>query len=60
MGRILPFAPPARAPRRPRPAAGEALGRILLFTGVRYERGSEPPRPSAGEGGPRRRRRRGV
>ena len=47
MGRILPFAPPARAPRRPRPAAGEALGRILLFTGVRYERGSEPPRPSA-------------
>ena len=48
MGRILPFAPPARAPRRPRPAAGEALGRILLFTGVRYERGSEPPRPSAG------------
>lgn len=59
---ILPFRSLAsRTPRR-NPAAGEARGAILLFTGVRYERQLEPgPAPSdaplsAGRPGGRRRR----
>ncbi len=38
--RILPFPTPSsgRPKSRPAPSRGEPEGRILLFTGVRYER----------------------
>jgi hypothetical protein len=48
--KVVAFRPPAFRPRRERPADDAVRGRILLFTGVRYERmddgaetsGSEP------------------
>ena len=45
MGRVLPF-PVGRVRRGPLPD-GERTGRLLLFTGVRYERMTVPsPRPA--------------
>ena len=38
---LLPFRPIARRPRRTDAPDGAALGAILLFTGVRYERSAE-------------------
>jgi len=60
-GVVIPFAPTIE--RRVRaPADGEARGEILLFTGVRYQRLTEPlPEPSPvfdGRSGSGRRRRR--
>jgi hypothetical protein len=58
MGHVVSFESPERT-RRPRPSQGEPLGRILLFTGVRYERTIEPSRPHSDPDGRSRRRRRG-
>jgi hypothetical protein len=59
MGRVLEFARPERATRPRRPADGMPMGQILLFTGVRYERFPDPPRPQEGPAGRTRSRRRG-
>lgn len=59
-GRIIPFPEPSDRRIREPLAADEPRGAILLFTGVRYERLSEPnpePSPALSHGRARRRRR---
>jgi hypothetical protein len=57
-GLIVAFPDPASRPRRPL-APEEPRGRILLFTGVRYERMDDSgPQPALSDGHSRRRRRR--
>ena len=58
-GVIIAFPDPASRPERAAMQEGEPRGRILLFTGVRYERTEPTPsHPIASDGQPRRRRRR--
>ncbi|MDN2568459.1 hypothetical protein N1F89_19715 [Aquibium sp. A9E412] len=50
MATILSFTPR----RRPRPAASRPSGKpatVVIFPGVRYERGKQADRPAAGPGG---------
>lgn len=46
---VVAFRPRSAMVRRDGPVGGET-GRILLFTGVRYERHGEPSHPRAGKG----------
>lgn len=58
-GAVIPFPGSGHRPSRPALRADEPRGEILLFTGVRYERSSDPAPASSGAtnaGGPRRRR----
>ncbi len=54
--RVVPF-PAHRVTPRSTPLAAAEAGRILLFTGVRYERHDDPPRRRRGTGGSRRKSR---
>lgn len=55
MGTLLTFQIP---PRDPKPASPEAgMGKLLLFTGVRYERNEKDDTPKPSAKGVRSRRR---
>lgn len=56
MGKLVPF-DKGRRPSRPQVATTDR-GQILIFTGVRYERGGTPL-PSGGNTPTRRKRKRG-
>lgn len=42
MGMLLRFSPKPDRPVTRAPAAGGQMGEVLLFTGIRYERGQAP------------------
>jgi len=56
-GRIIPLPLRSARPKREPIGADEPRGKILLYTGVRYERRSAPP-PSLSDGHPPTGRRR--
>jgi hypothetical protein len=55
-GLIVRFPTASERPHRAPPGDAESRGTLLLFTGVRYERRSEPATPVLSGGSSRRRR----
>ena len=59
MGILLPFNVAEKRRARP-PRAGEAEGKVVLFTGVRFERMADEPPPGKPRRGKRRTARAGA